>query len=212
MKMIKEKLHLKNCFFIALGSAILSFGLYNVHSFSKVTEGGILGLVLLLEHWLNISPALSGLVLNAICYLIGFKLLGKGFAFYSIIAGGSFSLFYALFESFPPIFPKIADFPLLAAVLGAVFVGIGVGISIRFGGAPSGDDALALGISTVWKVKIEWVYFISDILVLILSLTYIPFRRIAFSLLTVIISSKLVGFVQRFEFGKKYKNKDTKIK
>ena len=33
-----------------LGSAILAFGLYNVHALSGVTEGGILGLTLLLHH------------------------------------------------------------------------------------------------------------------------------------------------------------------
>ena len=68
----------KNCLSIILGSAILAFGLYNIHSISGVTEGGVLGLTLLLEHWLGISPSISGLVLNGACYLLGFKLLGKG--------------------------------------------------------------------------------------------------------------------------------------
>ena len=31
-----------------LGSAILAFGLYNVHALSNVTEGGVLGMTLLL--------------------------------------------------------------------------------------------------------------------------------------------------------------------
>ena len=44
---------------------------------------------------------------------------------------------------------------------------------------------------------IEYFYMISDITVLLLSLTYIPVQRIGFSLLTVLISSKLVGIVQR---------------
>ena len=66
MKIFKTEITLKNCILAALGSVILAFGLYNVHSFSNVTEGGILGLTLLLEHWLHISPAISGFVLNAI--------------------------------------------------------------------------------------------------------------------------------------------------
>ena len=32
-----------------LGAAVLSFGLFNVHSQSKITEGGILGLTLFLH-------------------------------------------------------------------------------------------------------------------------------------------------------------------
>ena len=37
---------------VILGAAILSFGLYNVHSQSTITEGGVLGMTLFLQHWL----------------------------------------------------------------------------------------------------------------------------------------------------------------
>lgn len=106
------RLNPKNCLMIVLGSAILAFGLYNVHSISGVTEGGVLGLTLLLEHWFGISPSISGLVLNGACYVLGLTLLGKEFILYSIIAGGGFSLFYAIFERFPPLWPQIAQMPL----------------------------------------------------------------------------------------------------
>ena len=65
-------------------SALLAFGLYNIHSVSKVTEGGILGLTLLLEHWFGISPSFSGFVLNVACYLLGWKILGKRFLVFSL--------------------------------------------------------------------------------------------------------------------------------
>lgn len=191
-------LKLKNCFLALLGSAILAFGLYNIHSISNVTEGGVLGLTLLLQHWLGISPSISGLVLNAACYLLGWRTLGGKFVGYSIVAGGGFSLFYAVFELFPPIWPGIAEMPLAAALAGAVFVGVGVGISVRAGGAPGGDDALSMSVSKLTGVGIQWIYLISDLIVLGLSLSYIPIRRILYSLITVIISGQLIGFVQNF--------------
>lgn len=46
---------------LLLGAAILSFGLYNIHSQSSITEGGILGMTLFLKHWLGISPGITGL-------------------------------------------------------------------------------------------------------------------------------------------------------
>ena len=58
----------RQCVENVIGSAILAFGLYQVHSFAGVTEGGVLGLTLLLHHWLHLSPAVSGLVLNIACY------------------------------------------------------------------------------------------------------------------------------------------------
>ena len=197
--MLKLLPHLKpkNCLSIILGSAILAFGLYNVHSISGVTEGGVLGLTLLLEHWFGISPSISGLVLNGACYVLGLTLLGKEFILYSIIAGGGFSLFYAIFERFPPLWPQIAQMPLAASVAGAAFVGVGVGLCIRANAAPTGDDSLALSLSHHFKIGIQWVYLLGDLIVLALSLTYIPFSKIIYSLLTVVLSGQLIGLIQK---------------
>lgn len=191
---------------IVLGSAILAFGLYNVHSISGVTEGGVLGLTLLLEHWFGISPSISGLVLNGACYVLGLTLLGKEFILYSIIAGGGFSLFYAIFERFPPLWPQIAQMPLAAAIAGAAFVGVGVGLCIRANAAPTGDDSLALSLSHHFKIGIQWVYLLGDLIVLALSLTYIPFSKIIYSLLTVVLSGQLIGLIQKAGKPKKPKN------
>ena len=191
------RLNPKNCLIIVLGSAILAFGLYNVHSISGVTEGGVLGLTLLLEHWFGISPSISGLVLNGACYVLGLTLLGKEFILYSIIAGGGFSLFYAIFERFPPLWPQIAQMPLAASVAGAAFVGVGVGLCIRANAAPTGDDSLALSLSHHFKIGIQWVYLLGDLIVLALSLTYIPFSKIIYSLLTVVLSGQLIGLIQK---------------
>lgn len=201
------RLNPKNCLMIVLGSAILAFGLYNVHSISGVTEGGVLGLTLLLEHWFGISPSISGLVLNGACYVLGLTLLGKEFILYSIIAGGGFSLFYAIFERFPPLWPQIAQMPLAAAIAGAAFVGVGVGLCIRANAAPTGDDSLALSLSHHFRIGIQWVYLLGDLIVLALSLTYIPFSKIIYSLLTVVLSGQLIGLIQKT--GKPKKPKTT---
>lgn len=182
-----------------LGSAILAFGLYNIHSFSGVTEGGQLGLVLLLDHWFRISPAISTAVINATCYWIGWKTLGKSFIAHSAVATGSFSLIYWICQQFPPLWPNLADYPLIAALAGAVFVGLGCGLCVRVGGAACGDDGLAMSISDKLHIKIEYVYFLFDFTILALSLSYIPLKRILYSLVTVMISSKIVGLVQRFQ-------------
>lgn len=191
-----KKLKLKNILISLLGSFILAFGIYHIHSVSAVTEGGVLGLALLLDHWLDLSPSLSGLVFNALCYLLGWKLLGKRFLAYSAIAAGGFSVFYRLLECFPPLVPQIAEVPLLAAILGACFVGVGVGLCVRMGGAPTGDDALAMSLSSALRCKIQWVYLLSDLSVLLLSATYIPWQRLGYSLLTVLLSGQIIGWMQ----------------
>ncbi len=183
------------CLLSALGGMILAFGLYNIHSVADITEGGVLGLTLLLEHHFMISPAVSGIFLNALCYFVGFKALGSGFICYSAFAGGSFSLFYAIFERFTPLFPGIAENPILAAILGAVFVGVGVGLSVRAGGAPSGDDALAMSLSKLFRTNIKYIYLATDITVLALSLSYIPLEKILYSVITVILSAQIIALI-----------------
>ena len=92
MRSILKEIKLSSVLLLLLGSAILAFGLYNIHSMSNVTEGGILGLTLLLEYWFGISPSVSGFVLTILCYFLGWKLLGKRFLIYSFISSIGFSL------------------------------------------------------------------------------------------------------------------------
>lgn len=180
-----------------LGAAILAFGLYNVHSQTQITEGGVLGMTLLLQHWFGITPGITGLCLDGLCYFLGFRLLGKAFLINAITASCGFSFFYNLYERIGYVLPDLSEYPLTAAVAGGLFVGIGVGIIVRKGGASGGDDALALIIAKGTGCRLAAAYFFTDFVVLMLSLSYIPFRRIAFSLITVTISSFIIDRFQK---------------
>ena len=65
------------------------------------------------------------------------------------------------------------------------------------GGATSGDDALAMSLSRLLRLPIQRIYLASDLIVLALSLSYIPLRRIGYSLLTVILSGQIIGWIQK---------------
>ena len=187
---------------LMLGCAIQAFGLFHIHSFSGVTEGGVLGATLLLRHHFGISPAITSFVMNALCYLLGWRMLGRRFIVYSMISCAGFSLFYALFEWIGLILPSdvyacLIDLPWIAAIVGAVFIGVGAGLCIRVGGAPSGDDALAMSLSHAMKVGIQWIYLASDLLVLGLSVTYLPYDRLLWSLVSVVLSGQIIGWVQK---------------
>lgn len=191
------KLKLSSCFIAFFASGFQAFGMYNIHALSGVTEGGIFGLILLLDHWFDFSPAVTSFLLNVLCYGLGWKVLGKDFIGYSVVAAAGYSVTYAICECFPPLWPQIANFPLIASIVGALFIGIGAGAVVRIGGATSGDDALAMSIRHLTGLGVEKVYLISDITVLLLSLSYIPLQRIAYSLLTVILSGQIIGWMQK---------------
>lgn len=190
------KLKTTNCITAFFASAFQAFGMYNVHALSDITEGGVLGATLLLDHWFGISPAVSSFILNSACFLLGLKILGLTFIGYSFTAAAGYSIGYRLCEQFPPLWPEIAGYPLAAAIIGALFIGIGAGLCVRAGGATTGDDALAMSLSRTTKIPIQHIYLISDLTVLGLSLSYIPLRRIAYSLLTVVLSGQIIGLIQ----------------
>ena len=194
---LKRELKLWPVLLSILGSAILAFGLCHVHAYADVTEGGVLGLTLLLDHHFHISPAVSGFILNVLCYILGWKYLGKPFLLYSFISSVSFSASYSLFERMDPVFPTLAQNPLAAAILGAMFVGVGCGLCVLMGGAPGGDDAFAMAMAKITGKKIQTMYLISDLSVLALALTYIPIEKFIYSLLTVLLSGQIIGLIQR---------------
>ena len=191
-----NKINIKKILFIILGAMISTFGIYNIHERVNITEGGIIGLMLLIEHWLKISPAYITPVLDLSCYVLAYKYLGSAFIKTSIISTLISSLFYKFWELFPPILPDLSSYPLLAAILGGMFVGIGVGLIVRQGGSAGGDDALALTLSHVFSWRLSFCYLFTDVTVLLLSLSYIPIKQIVYSLITVNVSSYLIDFIK----------------
>ena len=187
----------KKILLLLLGAMICSFGIHNIHRRANITEGGVIGLMLFVEHWLKISPAYITPVLDIVCYLLAFRFLGGQFIKISIISTFFVSGFYKFWELFPPMLPDLSAYPLAAAILGGAFVGVGVGLIIRQGGSGGGDDALALTISNVSHWRLSHSYLFTDIIVLILSLTYIPAVRIVCSLITATISSTLIDLIKK---------------
>ncbi|MDO4452099.1 MAG: YitT family protein [Lachnospiraceae bacterium] len=188
----------KKIAYIVLGAVICSFGIYNIHQQTGVTEGGVIGTMLLIHHWLGLKPSVITPILDISCYIFAYKYLGSSFIKTSIISTMSVSLFFKIWEQFPPILPDLSAYPFVAAILGGIFVGVGVGLIVRQGGSSGGDDALALAISKVTHCRLSKAYMFTDFTVLILSLSYIPFNRIVFSIITVTISSYIIDFIQQF--------------
>lgn len=194
---MKSLIPMKSAFPIFLGSSFLAFGLYHIHSLAIITEGGALGLNLLLEYWFAVSPAITNFLFNLMSYLLGLKTLGREFLARSALAALCFSLSYAFFEQFPHLWPELVHHPLPAAIAGAIFVGIGTGICVRHNAAVCGDDALAMSLSRITGLGIQWVYLISDMTVLVLSLSYIPVTKLVYSFVTVFLSGQIIGQFQQ---------------
>lgn len=193
---------------LALGAGIATFGLHNIHQRTGITEGGVLGMLLFVNHWTGLPASLVSPVLDLLCYAAALKVLGAGFLRAAVVSSAAMAAWFKVWESLPYLLPDLTPHPLAAALLGAAFIGVGVGLIIRQGGSSGGDDALALVISKVSRWRLARCYLFTDVVVLVLSLTYIPFQRIAFSLITVTLSSFLIDRVQDFTFRRPVQDSD----
>lgn len=191
---------------IAIGTFIVSFGLYNVHEQNAITEGGILGAVLLIHHWTGLSVGFVSFSLDIVSYLLAYKYLGWDFIKKSMIATILMATYLAIFERYPPLLTLEFMNGYLIALIGGIFVGVGVGIVIRYGGSCGGDDALALIIASKLKLPLRYCYIFTDVTVLLLSLSYISFSTIQYSFLTVIVSSFLIDWVNKLGRSTNYEN------
>jgi uncharacterized membrane-anchored protein YitT (DUF2179 family) len=179
---------------ILLGTIILAFGVYNFYYTNNITEGGVLGLLLLLKNLFNIELSIANLLIDGALILIGYRYFGKKFVLYTLFASCSFSIFYDIFEAIGPIFPKFEN-PLIATIIAGLSVGIGVGIVANAGCAAGGDDVLALVISKTTSLNIGNIYTVIDVIILLLSLSYLSKYEVFYSLIAVTISSRVIDII-----------------
>ena len=186
---------LKKVATIMIGATILAIGSYKFNYKNSVTEGGVLGLLLLIKNVFDISPSLTSLVIDLSLFALGTKFFGKKFLLYSILSTFTFSTMYNTFERIGFLVPNLEHNMLLASIL----VGIGVGLVVRGGGASGGDDVIALIGNKFTPLKVNHIYLISDGIVLFLSLVYLDFKQILFSLIAVTISGKIISIIYNDE-------------
>ncbi|MEF9958925.1 MAG: YitT family protein [Niameybacter sp.] len=180
---------------VLAGATILSFGTFNFNYQNNITEGGVLGLLLLFKNLFDISPSLTNIILDFSLFLLGARFFGKRFLIYSLFSTITFSTTYRIWESIGPIAPDLSEHMLTASLLAGLFVGVGVGLVVLGGGASGGDDVIALLGSKFTPLKLNWVYMITDFTVLILSLSYLRFEQIFWSLIAVTVSGKVISLI-----------------
>ena len=196
MRYIK-KVTLRSILLIMVGATILSFGSYNFNYQNSVTEGGVLGLLLLMQHVFNISPSITSVVIDFILFTIGSKFFGKKFLLYSILSTTTFSITYKIWESIGFLVPSFKHNMLIASILAGIGVGVGVGLVVRGGGASGGDDVIALLGNKFLKLKVNHVYLITDAIVLLMSLVYLDIKQVFFSIIAVTTSGKIISLIYK---------------
>lgn len=186
----------KNLFFIILGAAIFSFGLVHFNIQNELAEGGFTGITLILLFAFKWDPALMNLLLNIPMFIIGWKLLGRTSFYYTVVGTVAVSVFIKVFMIYQ-IDVQLKDDMVLVALFAGLFIGIGLGITFRYGGTTGGSDIIArLGYKYLgWSMG--KTMFIFDAIVILASwIIYLNSRSMMYTLVAVFVGARVIDFVQ----------------
>ncbi len=177
---------------ILFGTFLLAFTYYHINYQNHLTEGGFVGLSLLGKYVLGVSPSISILVLDIPVLLVAMLFKGKAFVCNTFVSVAAFTIFYGLMERYSGLVINLQDNLPLAALLSGVLTGLGAGLVLRGGGASGGDDILSLLISE-WKgIKVGTVFIMMDVIVLALSLFYMPLKETLYTVIAVVVAGYVI--------------------
>lgn len=185
-------------FAILIGTFIMAFSYYHINFQNNLAEGSFVGLALLGKYAFDISPAFTMLLLDIPILAIALFVKGRKFIFFTAIGATSLSLFYEIFEVFSPLVFDFQNNMLFAAILSGMLTGFGAGLVLRFGGATGGDDILSLFISDLTGISVGTVLFLFDVIVLGLSLIYLPLADVLYTILAVAVAGKMITWTVEY--------------
>ena len=186
-----------------LGSAIFSLGFDLFLVPNDLNSGGISGFSMVVRELLGFgSVGTIQVLINIPLFLLGGLKIGKKFFWGSLLGMASSSIFIDLLAQIR--MPRM-DEPLLGALYGAVFCGLGIGIVFASGTSTGGVDIVTRLLKLKYRnVKLGSISFSLDLLVAVL--TGIVFRDLTKTLyigLTVFVTSWVLdAVIYRFDYSK----------
>lgn len=178
---------------IACGALVFSFGLNYFLIANGLTEGGFVGLSVLLYYLFQLPVGATYFLVNVPLLAAGWRLFGWGFVAKTVAGVALVSLFTDLTASLH----YAAGSKLLAAVWAGLFSGFGRGLIFAAGGTTGGVDIVARIVKKKRKVELGQTIFAFDVVVLGLFAALMDLEVALYSLLALFIASRIINYLQR---------------
>ena len=181
---------LKESGLILLGVICATIGLKGFLLPNAFIDGGATGISLILAEITGFSLSVFLIVVNVPFIVLGFSVIGRQFAFRSLIA----IAFLAISVHFAEL-PVITDDKLLIAVFGGSFLGAGIGLAIRGGSVIDGTEVLAIYISRKAALTIGDVILLFNVLIFSVGAYIFNVETALYAMLTYLAASRTVDFI-----------------
>ena len=189
-KWVTIKAEIKSAFFILLGIMAAGFGLTGFLLPNKFIDGGVTGVSLLLTELTQLPFSALLILINIPFIFLSYFTLGKSFAIKTLLAIIGLGLCVALIH-----FPIITNDKLLVAVFGGIFLGAGIGLTIRGGGVIDGTEVLAIYISKKMGVTIGDIIIIINVIIFGSAAFLLSIETALYSMITYFAASKTLDFI-----------------
>ncbi|MFC5403784.1 YitT family protein [Cohnella soli] len=192
---------------LAAGTALYAFGLQYFIIPNMLMEGGVTGVAVLLNYALELPVWLSSLLINLPLFALGWRQLGKSAMVYTLGGTLMLSLFLWIAERLVVsgvLTPFRTDQDFILVVLYAgVTLGIGLGLVFRAGGTTGGVDIIARILHRLRGWSMGQIILSLDVLILGISLLFIPKEKVLYTLVSVFIASKIIDYIQEGAYAAK---------
>jgi uncharacterized membrane-anchored protein YitT (DUF2179 family) len=185
---VKE--NIKSIFLIILGIFSASFGLKGFLIPNQFIDGGVTGISLLISFSTSIPLPLLIFVINVPFIILGFSQISRTFAIKALAGIAGLSLVLATVT-----FPVITHDKLLIAIFGGIFLGAGVGFSVRGGGVLDGTEILALYIWRRSETSIGDMIMVFNVVIFSCAAFILGIETALYSILTYLAASKTLDYL-----------------
>jgi uncharacterized membrane-anchored protein YitT (DUF2179 family) len=182
---------LANAALIAAGILSAGMGLKGFLFSSHFIDGGVTGISMLLAVVTPWPLALWLPIVNLPFVVLGYRHLGGAFALRSALAIVALAIVLATMH-----FPDVTHDALLTAVFGGVFIGAGIGLSVRGGAVLDGTEIAALLIGKRSSVlKVGDVILAFNIVLFLVAMTVLGVEPALYSILTYVSAARTLEFI-----------------
>jgi len=182
--------YLKDFLLISLGIVSAAFGLESFLLPNKFIDGGATGISLLLTGITSLPIYILIILVNIPFLILGLNVISKRFALKASLAIIGLAIALAFIH-----FPEVTNDKLLVSVFGGIFLGAGIGFSVRGGAVLDGTEVLAIFISRKLRSTIGDIIIIINIIIFSAAAYFLSFEIALYSLLTYFAASKTLDFV-----------------
>ena len=177
--------------YVVFGILFCGFALKSFLVPNKFFDGGVTGMSLLIHELDHLNIAYVIVAANIPFIIMGAIQVNKAFAYktFAAIIGLGLCLHYV------PYWQDITHDKLLVSIFGGVFMGIGVGLSIRGGCALDGIEVLALYTGKRISFTISEIILGINIVIFLIAAISIGLETALYSILTYYAASRTSNFV-----------------